>query len=409
MLFSSSICASDDAHQWSDQDISLLQGLGLENLKPADNQSNRVTNNPEAITLGHKLFFDQRFSLNGEIACASCHQPDKYFTDALDTAQGLSKTSRNTPTIVGSSQASWLFHDGRADSLWSQALGPLENSLEHGGSRGQYAQVLYNDQDLRNSYEILFGKMPDISDNKRFPLHAGPVKDPQAQSAWNSMSNPDKETITYIFVNIGKAIATYESQLLPAPSRFDQYVKALNNEENNKLQEIFSQQEAKGLRIFIRKGNCILCHNGPMLTDSGFHNIATPARKGHSFDWGRYNGAKQLVSSPFNCRSKYNDDKDRQCNELEYMVLDKHETLGSIKTPSLRNVTKTAPYMHAGQYQSLREVLKHYNDPPPLSYRKNDLFLDIDLNEQELKQLEAFLHTLESPVAANSSLLTSPN
>ena len=88
--------------------------------------------------------------------------------------------------------------------------------------------------------------------------------------------------------------------------------------------------------------------------------------------------------------------------------MDRHETFGAMKTPSLRNVSRTAPYMHAGQYKTLRDVLKHYNDPPPLTNRQSALFLDIDLNEDELDQIEAFLHTLDSTIATDTALLSKP-
>lgn len=393
--------AHADAHQWNSKEIAILKSLSIDNLPKAQQQ------NPEAVELGHKIFFDPRFSRNGKVSCASCHRPEKYFTDGLATAKGLQTVTRNTPTIVGSNHHTWLFHDGRADSLWSQALGPLENDKEHGGTRSQFAHLVFSDPGLRKIYEQLYGAIPDITDLRRFPEHAGPVAEQTAHNAWDNMSANDKKIITDIFVNLGKSIAAYEKQLQPAPSRFDNYIRAISTQDSTQMREIYSNDEVAGLKIFINKGNCILCHNGPMLSDSGFHNIATPPAKGKTYDWGRYSGAKQVLSSPFNCHSQYNNDT-KDCSELDHIVIDTHDTLGSMKTPSLRNVSRTAPYMHAGQYKTLKDVLKHYNDPPQLSYRKNDLFLDIDLNEKELQQLEAFLHTLDSDIATKSNLLAQP-
>lgn len=120
--------------KWSTQQLAILKTLWIDSAKVKKDLSNAIVDNPIAINLGHKIFFDPRFSGNGKISCASCHQPEHFFSDNLDTGKGLNKLTRNTPTIVGASRNTWFFHDGRNDSLWSQAMGPLENQLEHGGS-----------------------------------------------------------------------------------------------------------------------------------------------------------------------------------------------------------------------------------------------------------------------------------
>jgi len=398
--------------EWTSSQIDVLKSLWIGYQKIEKDLTNRIVVDPVAIKMGHKIFFDKRFSANGKIACSSCHQPQHFFTDGLDTGEGLQKVSRNTPTIVGVSHNKWFFHDGRNDNLWSQAMGPLENPNEHGGNRSQFAHIIYSDSKLRKSYKLLFGSMPDISDIKRFPKHAGPVVNKSAAKAWKGMNKNDQKTITDIFVNIGKVIASYETQLQHATSRFDNYVKALLKNNNTEMQKQLSDIEVKGLQLFLGKGNCTTCHSGSMFTDKGFHNISVQPRIPGEFDWGRYTGAQQVVKSPFNCRSEYNDAPSekgvKQCDELEYIVIDRHETFGAMKTPSLRNVSRTAPYMHAGQYKTLKDVLKHYNDPPPLTNRQSALFLDIDLNEEELDQLEAFLISLNSSIAADKALLVKP-
>ena len=399
--------------KWSDQHLAILKTLWIRENQSEKDSSNAVVDNPVAISLGHKIFFDTRFSASGKISCASCHQPERFFSDGLDTGEGLKKVSRNTPSIVGASHNTWFFHDGRNDSLWSQALGPLENPLEHGGNRNQFAHIIFADQILRKQYELLFGPLPDISNKKRFPKQAAPVKNKDVNKAWKAMAKDDQKLITDIFVNIGKVIAAYETQLQPAPSRFDNYVKALLENNINDIKNNLSDSEIKGLQIFIGKGKCTTCHSGTMFTDKGFHNISVQPRIPEKYDWGRYAGAQQVIKSPFNCRGEYNDTPAvngvNQCDELKYIVMGRHETFGSMKTPSLRNVSRTAPYMHAGQYKTLREVLKHYNDPPHLTNRQSELFLDIDLNENELNQLEEFLRALNSPIAADPTLLIKPN
>jgi len=398
--------------KWPEQHLAILKTLWIGANKSEKDLSNAVVNNPLAISLGHKMFFDTRFSANGKVSCASCHQPKQFFSDGLDTGKGIEKVSRNTPTIVGASQNTWFFHDGRNDSLWSQAMGPLENPLEHGGNRNQFAHLIFSDPVLRKEYTLLFGSIEDISDSKRFPQHASPLADKSVHKAWQAMAKEDQKVITNIFVNIGKVIAAYETQLQPAPSRFDNYVKALLENDISGMQKYLSDTEVKGLQLFIGKGNCTTCHSGSMFTDKGFHNISVQPRIPKKYDWGRYKGAQQVVKNPFNCHSEYNDAPSvnglKQCDELKYIVMDRHETFGAIKTPSLRNVSRTAPYMHAGQYKTLKDVLQHYNDPPPLTTRQSALFPDIDLNEEEINQLEAFLISLESRIDADIALLVEP-
>jgi cytochrome c peroxidase len=395
------------SNEWNATELAILNSMIIDNATLPTDLSNSISDNPDAAALGQKLFFDKRFSVNGQVACASCHKPELYFTDGLKTSQGVGTVKRNAPTIVGAGFHSWFFHDGRADSLWSQALGPMEDSQEHGGSRTQYAHLIYKDPAYRKSYEKLFGKMPDLSDKKRFPAQAGPVRDRQLMSAWKAMSEKDRKAVTEVYVNMGKAIAAYERKLKPAPSRFDNYVKAALKNDREQMGKLMTAEEVAGLKLFLGKANCTICHNGPLFTDLGFHNIATPPVDVKRYDYGRKKGITAVKRNPFNCLSEYNDAKDKSCDELKYLKLHKEETMAAFKTPSLRNVTKTAPYMHAGQYQTLAEVLKHYAEPPSTKVGMSDL-LPVELNETELKQLEAFLRTLDSPIAADQTLLAPP-
>ena len=400
--------STSTGHDWNEDDLLVLRRLWIGSLPatPPGN-TNAVADNPDAARLGQKIFFDTRFSANGQIACSHCHNPDMYFTDGLEVARGIESVTRNAPTIVGASYNTWFFHDGRADSLWSQALGPLEHPFEHGGNRSQYAHIVYADTSLRALYEKLFGKMPDLSDQKRFPVNAGPVANKASKKAWGKMSADDQKAITLVFVNIAKAIAAYERKLKPAASKFDNYIQAAFDKDNAKMKSLLSDEELAGLRVFMSKGNCIICHNGPMLTDNIFHNIATPPRNVQRYDFGRSKGVHRVKKSTFNCLGEYNDAKEKNCDELKYLVVHKEETMGAFKTPSLRNVAKTAPYMHGGQYKTLSDVLKHYAEPPPTKLGLSDL-LPVELNDAELAQLEAFLRTLDSPIDADPKWLTPP-
>jgi len=405
--------STSTGHDWDDDwdaaDLRVLRRLSIASLPESPHvNSNAVAKNPVAMELGQRIFFDKRFSANGQVACASCHKPELYFTDGLKTSQGVGTVARNAPTIVGASYHVWFFHDGRADSLWSQALGPLEHPLEHGGTRSQYAHLIYADKTLRQLYEKLFGPMPNLSDSNRFPANAAPIRSNRAATNnWNKMKPADRKAITQVFVNMGKAIEAYERKLIPGPSKFDRYVEAAVKKDKAKMKNLFSDKELAGLQTFMGKGNCMICHNGPMFTDFGFHNTATPPRDVRKYDFGRSKGIHKLKKSPFNCLGEYNDAKEKQCDELKYLVIHKEEIYAAFKTPSLRNVSKTAPYMHAGQYKTLPDVLKHYAEPPPTKVGMSDL-LPVKLDDKDLLQLEAFLHTLDSEIEADPRWLKAP-
>lgn len=383
------------AHQWTDEQLASLDDLWIGRLDRPEDAGNGVAGHGEVVALGKTLFFDPRLSVSGSISCASCHQPDKYFTDGRRTGIGLDVLTRNVPTIVGSAWNTWFFHDGRADSLWSQALGPLEHPLEHGGSRNQYALLIWRDAKLRGMYEKVFGPMPDLSDRRRFPEQGGPVANTQARGAWDVMKEEDRRLITVIFVNIGKAIAAWEQTLKPAASRFDRYVEAAKKADAGAMAAILSEDEARGLGLFIGKAMCTMCHNGPLFSDGEFHNIATPPRDVRQYDFGRRKGVTRVLASEFNCRSDYNDNADKGCAELRFIVKDEEDTMAAFKTPSLRNVSKTAPYMHAGQYSSLLDVVRHYADPPATKVGMSSL-MPVSLSDTDIRQLEAFLHTLDA-------------
>jgi cytochrome c peroxidase len=411
---------------WSEAELALLRLQWINNLPAlAPDPSNKYADNPVAAKLGQKLFFDKQFSGNGKVACASCHAPEKAFTDGLAKSQAMGETARSAPGLLGVAFSPWFFWDGRSDSLWSQALGPLEAAVEHGGNRLQYARIIYNDPVYKKQYEDLFEPLPDFSDLQRFPIAASPVGDQASIAKWHKMSKTDRTATTRIFVNIGKSIAAYESMLKPGASRFDEYVEAILNVETGETntENILTIDEISGLKLFIGKAMCVTCHQGPLFTNHGFHNVAAPdpaAIKPEytiplfyalmdkpAIDRGRLKGVQQALESEFNCFSQYSDAVDNDCAELKYVNKRRNETLAAFKVPTLRNISKTAPYMHAGQFSSLPEVLKHYNSTPSPPAGHSEL-MPIKLKDRELKQIEAFLYSLDSPPAVADELLRPP-
>ncbi len=390
--------------RWTEEELTTLQGLWIANLQLlSPDPSNKYADDPAAASLGQSLFFDARFSSNGQVSCATCHQPERMFQDGTALAHGVGTTNRRTMTIVGTAFSPWLFWDGRKDSQWAQALGPLENPVEHGGDRTFYAHLL--DQYYRTEYEAVFGPMPDLSE---LPMNAGPVADEKAQAAWDAMSADDQESVTRIYANMGKAIAAYERQLQPGESRFDSYVKAITAGDSEKAATVLTDEEVAGLRLFIGKANCTQCHNGPLFTNNDFHNTGVPAVSTLPEDMGRALGAQQVLEDEFNCLSAYSDAAETDCAELKYMTVDEHEQERQFRPPSLRNVVGRGPYMHAGQFATLEEVLAHYNTAPAAPAGHSELN-PLNLSQEEIAQIIAFLDTLSGPINAEAKWLTPPS
>lgn len=403
-------------NQWTEQQKKMLRSLSLESLAPLPaDPTNQFADNAQAATLGHKLFFDPRFSSNGQVSCASCHQPEKFFTDGLAFSKGVGTTGRSAPSIVGIAYSPWFFWDGRKDSQWSQALGPMESPVEHGGTRTQYAKVI--DQFYRAEYEAIFGSLPDFSDEERFPPTAGPVDLPNAREQWKAMTSQDRGAATQVYANIGKAIAAYERLILPGASAFDQYVEALVRNDEKAMNKAMTPDQVEGLRLFTGNANCTQCHNGPLFTNNTFHNVGVLPIGNKSMDKGRIIGAKQVVDDEFNCYSMYSDaESDQECSELRFIKTEGIELIGAFKPPTLRNIEQTAPYMHAGQFRNLMEVLFHYNGARaipmdlsiPRDQRPHSEIIPLRFSREKLLQLEAFLKSLTGPFATESKWLAPP-
>ncbi len=395
------------AHDWSPEEIAVLVSLSLDSLPPLPpDPSNAVGDDPLAVALGHRLYFDARFSSNGQVSCSTCHQPDRMFTDGLPKSRAVGVTRRHAPTIVGAAYSPWFFWDGHKDSQWSQTLGPLESAVEHGSNRTHYAHLIA--ENYRTEYEAIFGPLPDLSDLERFPASAGPVEDPEARAAWEGMAPDDQDQVNRVFANMGKAIAAYERRVLPGPSRFDQYVAAVLAKDRAAMRRTFTRDEAEGLRLFIGEARCINCHNGPRFTNDSFQNIGLPWVEGEPIDQGRSAAIDQVRDDPFNCLGPYSDASPDDCAELRFMKTSGPELVGAFKTPTLRNVAETAPYMHTGQFGTLSEVLQHYKKAP-LAYPGHSEIQPLDnVSERQLGQLEAFLRTLSGALATPEELLNPP-
>ena len=401
LLSGAVVCAaSGGSGSWTATQLDELRSLSIAALEPLPaDPTNRVADDPRAARLGERLFFDETLSANGKVACGTCHQPERDVQDGIALGKGVGTTAKRTMPIAATSRAPFLFWDGRKDSQWAQALGPLESAVEHGGTRTQYARVIADR--YRGEYEELFGTLPDLSS---VPAFAGPNGNRSEAAAWSALNEPQREAITGVFVNIGKAIAAYERRIEFGSSRFDRYVEMVSS--HRRAEGILTNDEVAGLRLFIGKARCTQCHNGPLLTNNEFHNTGVPALAALPVDDGRLTGAASVLKDEFNCRSRWSDARSR-CLELEYLVTGDHTLERAYKVPSLRNVAERAPFMNSGQFATLAGVLDHYNRAPTAPAGHSEL-TPLRMNRDELRQLEAFLKTLSGPVIVSREPLQKP-
>lgn len=397
--------AATRGDRWSDKELDVLRSLSLAELEPRPpDPMNVVSDDPAAMRLGQRLFFDARLSANGKVSCATCHLPSREFQDGTPLANGVGTTDRRTMPVAGTAYSPFLFWDGRKDSQWAQALGPLESAVEHGGDRTQYAHLVAADPTYRAEYERTFGRLPALDG---LPAHAGPVADTARAVAWRAIPAARQDDITRVYANIGKAIAAFERRIGFAPSRFDRYVERELAGRTHDSTSALTRDEEAGLRLFIGKGSCVNCHNGALLTDDHFHNTGITVAPGLPPDSGRLVGVRQAVTGEFACTSRWSDAGPDDCAELKFAATEGEELLRAYKTPSLRNVAQRAPFMHAGQLATLSDVIAHYERAPAAPTGHSEL-KPLPLSANERRQIEAFLRTLSGPAAAPPGWLEPP-
>ena len=339
---------------------------------PADNLQSA-----EKVALGDKLFDDKRFSSTGEVACNTCHDPKKAFTDSpLRTSNGIKaagKTltgTRNAPTVVNAAYFDTMFWDGRSPSLEDQSQHPFVNPVEMGLKDHQpILKIVRSDPAYVKAFEQVFGK-----------------KGTQVTM---------KEVM--------QAIAAFERTKVAGDSPFDRYfyggdAKAL------------SDAQKRGFDLYVNKGRCVSCHRieqtQALFTDNRFHNVGVgindiqadvPALAGEFLK------AKATLAEV--------DVKilgDKRTSELGRFAISRDfEGLGAFKTPTLRNVAVTPPYMHDGSLKTLRDVVVHYNnggvtkEGDPVNDFLSGGIRPLNLTEAEIDDLVSFMEALTSPQFAS--------
>lgn len=335
--------------------------LGLPPLViPADNPQDT-----EKVVLGQRLFEDTRFSADGTISCASCHKPDMAFTDGLPTAEGIGKQrgTRNTPTVLNAAFYTTQFWDGRRADLEGQAGDPLLNPIEHGLKTHQAViDVIVKDA----AYPAAFMKVFGVS--------------------------RDEIAIDHVL----KAIAAFERTLISGNSAFDRY-------QFGGEQQAMSDSARRGLELFRTKGRCVDCHKieqtSATFTDNDFHNLGV--------------GFKRIEARMFDIVEAYREAKEKgqdidvgvltqsDLSELgRYVVTMRTSDLGRFKTPTLRNIALTAPYMHDGSQQTLEETIEFYDKGGEQNPLLDGGIRPLKLTEQEKADLVEFMRALTSPNVA---------
>jgi cytochrome c peroxidase len=351
-------------------------------VSPPPDPTNRVADDPRAATLGERLFADTGLS-SGGVSCATCHAREMAFSDGRSRAMGAAVGDRNTPALLGAAYTRWRFWDGRVDTLWGQAVGPIENPLEMSSTRLAVAHHIA--ETYATEYTAVFGALPPLNDMTRFPSNGR-----SGDAQWEAMTVADREAVDRVFVNVGKSIAAFERTLRAPTTAFDRYamgdITALTTAQRDGLHHYF-------------EGGCIQCHYGPMMTNDSFHNIGMPTgRRDGMPDRGRIDAMEGLAALPFRSDSVFSDDPTRgaHLNRLSTHPMQ----LGQFHTPTLRQISRTGPWGHGGTFATLAEVVRHYsqgNTMPPVATTigTRDIHLPaFHMTESTINELASFLEAL---------------
>jgi cytochrome c peroxidase len=396
--------------EWTEEEWARVQRLSpLPD--PTPDPSNMYSGRADAIALGQQFYFDPKFSGNAtlvdtlgsavpyaraalgqpiNISCSTCHDPKRAgadFTSAPNTVSiGAGWYDVNGQQTLNAAQYPLLYWNGRSDSLWAQAAAVSESGVSMNGTRLNTFWVIVKNYSV--DYGLVFGPshpLPPTPTEAEFPLTGKPAAD------GGFLVVPDetnRNLVTGVFTNWAKAIAAYEETLISRDSPFDVFV------QEGPGSPAISPAAKRGLRLFVGKAACIDCHNGPMLSDGLFHDIGVPQvgdhvptvadcpsfntrcdctvddEKANCLPSGAWGGLKRLVASgnPSPTGTNYNNFRrdsiwsDGDDGSRQAFYADPDESMkGAWRTPSLRDVAVTAPYMHDGVYETLEDVVWHYN------------------------------------------------
>jgi cytochrome c peroxidase len=419
--------------------------------EPPLDRSNRYLKNEQAIALGHTFYFAPDFSgearwedtlgrstpsgreargVRMKISCATCHDPSRAGSDFTSTPRNVSEGAGwydvNGQQTLNAGHYPLLYWNGRSDSLWSQAAAVMESAVSMNGNRLAIVRVVA--EKYRTRYEAVFGDtLPPMA---QLPANGKPGDSSGCQSGdasepfadvFDCLDEDLRRSVNRAFANVVKAIAAYEWELRSEDAPFDQFV---NGDE-----EAISSRAKRGLRLFVGRAACLDCHRTPLLSDGRFHNIGVPQRgpgvpteadcpEGSSRcdcvstsrtsgvvgetcqPWGYHFGLVKLRTASFRRDGEFSDDTAAAQTThgpfYRAAASPAASARGAWRTPSLRDVALTAPYMHDGVYQTLDEVLWHYDQGGTAEGigRKTPELRPLLLSPQDRSDLVEFLSSL---------------
>jgi len=360
---------------FTDDEMRAIQRHGPWPAPWSPDPSNKVSGNPAAIALGEQLFFEPRLSPSGKVLCATCHAPYRGWQDARARAFGLAEADRNTPSLFNVRNNRWFGWDGAGDSLWAQSIRPILDAREMGGNQAAAAALIRGDPELSCRFEKTFGMPPPAADEG-------------------------------VLAGIGKALAAFQETIVSGRTPFDDFRDALAKADRPAAAR-YPLAAQRGLRVFVGRGNCSICHFGPIFSNGEFHDTGVPFFTAGGVDPGRHGGIRKLQSSPFNLLGRFNDESGRNGQTGKSAIKTRHVALehrnfGEFKVPGLRNVALSAPYMHNGSFATLTDVVRHYSEinPDRLHSDGESLLKPLRLSPEESADLVAFLESLSESASA---------
>ncbi len=335
--------------------------------------SNRVSGDAAAIAFGRQLFFDKRLSIDGERSCATCHDPALSFADGRARSSGRVLLDRNAIALANLRLNRWFGWAGAADSLWAQSIRPILDEKELALTPLQLRERLAANPVLAAAYTGVFG------------------------------STVIADAPELVLVSVAKALAAFQETIVTSRTPFDDFRDALERGDGKAMAR-YPPAAQRGLQVFVGKGQCSACHFGPNFTSGEFEDVGVPyfAEKGR-VDPGRHGGIAALQASQFNLLGAFNDDPGKASGVATRHVEQLHRNWGEFRVPSLRNVARTAPYMHNGSLATLADVVRHYSEVNEERLHGMDgqrLIRPLRLSSQEAADLVVFLETLSGEVPA---------
>ena len=315
----------------------------------------------EKIKLGADLYFDRRLSADGSVSCATCHDPASAFTDHNTTAFGVanSRGTRNAPTVLNAMFSPTLFWDGRARSLEEQAKQPLVNAAEMG----------------MRDYDDVVARIANVPDYaQRF------------RRVFKSEVTIDA---------IVQAIAAYERTQLSGDAPFDRFIAGDRN--------AISALQKRGWDLFRGKAQCIECHafspSSPFFTDFDFHNTGAAAKTQ------KLEPLSQAVRAGNISALAH---REGTSDLGRYLVTGKQSDIGAFKTPTLRDIELTAPYMHDGSQKTLLDVVRFYSRGGEANSYLDRRMRVLNLSDEEMNALVEFMRSLTSDEVLHRAQTTRP-